>query len=147
MEVHPYLQQRDFTAWHKEQGIHVVQFSPLGNMNSFYRTTGWSKEISHMERLIDNKILHDIGRKYNKSTVQVALAWGINNGRSLIPKSVVPKEIAQNMEADFELDPEDMKLIGTMDVKARFNDPSGDYQYRLYSDLEGTEGTRIGRTH
>jgi alcohol dehydrogenase (NADP+) len=31
--------------WLKSQGIHVVQFSPLGNMNDFYRQTGWSKEL------------------------------------------------------------------------------------------------------
>jgi alcohol dehydrogenase (NADP+) len=31
-----------------------------------------------------------------------------------------------------------------MDRKARFNYPSADYQYRLYSNLEGIEGTREG---
>lgn len=28
MELHPWLQQRAFTAWHKEKGIHVQQYSP-----------------------------------------------------------------------------------------------------------------------
>lgn len=51
------------------------------------------------------------------------------------------------MEADFELDPEDMKGIERLDAKARFNDPSLDYQWRLYSDLEGIEGTVEGKTH
>lgn len=100
-----------------------------------------------MARLIDSPILAEIGKKHGKSAVQIALSWGINNGRSLIPKSVVPDEIAANIEADFELDPDDMAKIAEMDVKARFNDPSGDYEYRLYSDLEGIEGTRVGRTH
>ncbi|KAJ5698405.1 hypothetical protein N7462_000410 [Penicillium macrosclerotiorum] len=147
MEVHPYLQQKDFNNWLQTKGIHVVQFSPLGNMNDFYRQTGWSKGISHMMRVIDQPILKEIGQKYGKSPVQVVLAWGINSGRSVIPKSVVDWQILQNIEADFELQPEDMAQIATMDAKARFNDPSLDYEYRLYSDLEGIEGTMRGKTH
>lgn len=147
MEGHPYLQQKDFTEWLKAQGIHVVQFSPLGNMNPFYRATGWAKDIAKMERIVDNHTMKAIGEKYGKTAVQIALAWGINSGRSVIPKSVVDWQVSQNLEADFELDAEDMEKIAALDKKARFNDPSLDYQYRLYSDLEGIEGTKDGRTH
>ncbi|PWY66474.1 hypothetical protein BO94DRAFT_528595 [Aspergillus sclerotioniger CBS 115572] len=147
MEVHPYLQQKGFNEWLHGQGIHVVQFSPLGNMNDFYRQTGWSKEIAHMMRVIDQPVLKEIGEKYGKSPVQVALAWGINSGRSVIPKSVIDWQIEENLAADFELMPEDMARIATLDAKARFNDPSLDYEWRLYGDLEGIDGTVRGRTH
>lgn len=100
-----------------------------------------------MMRLIDQPLLKEIGDKYGKKPVQVVLAWGINSGRSVIPKSVVDWQIEDNLGADFELGPEDMEAIGTLDVKARFNDPSLDYEWRLYSDLEGIEGTIRGRTH
>lgn len=117
-------------------------------MNPFYRETGWSKDIAHtLERITENPLLLELGRKYDKTPVQMALSWGINNGRSVIPKSVVDWQIEQNLEADFEMEKEDLKLIEAMDRKARFNDPSADYQYRLYSDLEGIEGTRDGKTH
>ncbi|KAI0886896.1 putative aldehyde reductase [Annulohypoxylon maeteangense] len=147
MEVHPYLQQKDFNKWLKTQGIHVVQFSPLGNMNDFYRTTGWSKEVSHMMKVIDQPLLKEIAKKYGKSAVQVVLAWGVNSGRSVIPKSTIDWQIKENVESDFQLDPEDMEKIATLDIKARFNDPSLDYRWRLYSDLEGIDGTVEGRTH
>ncbi|KAJ5509172.1 hypothetical protein N7527_011315 [Penicillium freii] len=147
MEVHPYLQQKEFNKWLREQGIHVVQFSPLRNMNDFYRQTGWSKEIAHMKRVIDQPIMKAIAEKYGKSTVQVALAWGINSGRSVIPKSVVGWQVEQNLESDFELQPEDMAQISILDAKARFNDPSLDYEWPLYSDSEGIDGTVKGRTH
>lgn len=147
MEVHPYLQQKSFYQWLRSNGIHVVQFSPLGNMNDFYRKTGWSKEISHMMRLIDQPLLKEIGQKYAKSPVQVALAWGVTNGRSVIPKSVIDWQVKENIEADFEIDEKDMMKIETLDIKARFNDPSLDYQWRLYSDLEGIEGAVQGKTH
>lgn len=117
-------------------------------MNPFYRETGWSKDIAHnMERVTESKLLHELGQKYNKTPVQMALAWGINNGRSIIPKSVIDWQITENLEADFVVEMEDMKRMESMDKKARFNDPSADYQYRLYSDLEGIEGTKEGKTH
>jgi alcohol dehydrogenase (NADP+) len=116
-------------------------------MNDFYRSTGWSKEISHMKRVIDQPLLQEIAAKYNKSVVQVVLAWGVNSGRSVIPKSTIDWQIKENVEADFVLEPEDMERIATMDIQARFNDPSLDYQWRLYSDLEGIAGTVEGRTH
>lgn len=100
-----------------------------------------------MIRVTDQPILKELGEKYGKSPVQIALAWGVNNGRSVIPKSVIDWQIQQNLEADFEMAPEDMEKIGTLDIKARFNDPSLDYQWRLYSDLEGIEGTIEGKTH
>ncbi|OTB05347.1 hypothetical protein M426DRAFT_57106 [Hypoxylon sp. CI-4A] len=147
MEVHPYLQQKSFNQWLKSQGIHVVQFSPLGNMNDFYRNTGWSKEVAHMKRVIDQPLLKEIGAKYGKSAVQVVLAWGVNSGRSVIPKSTIDWQIKENVESDFKLDAEDMEKISTLDIKARFNDPSLDYRWRLYSDLEGIDGTVEGKTH
>ncbi|KFA66575.1 hypothetical protein S40285_09623 [Stachybotrys chlorohalonatus IBT 40285] len=100
-------------------------------MNDFYRKTGWSKGISHMLSVINQPLLKELGA----------------NGRSVIPKSTIDWRIKENMEADFELDPEDMKGIERLDAKARFNDPSLDYQWRLYSDLEGIEGTVEGKTH
>lgn len=100
-----------------------------------------------MMRVTDQPLLKELGRKYGKSAVQIALAWGINNGRSVIPKSTIDWQIQENIEADFELEAEDMKAMETLDVKSRFNDPSLDYQWRLYSDLDGIEGTVEGRTH
>jgi alcohol dehydrogenase (NADP+) len=117
-------------------------------MNPFYRNTGWSKDIAHMTKPItENPILLGIGEKYGKTPIQIALAWGMNSGRSVIPKSTIDWQILQNIEADFELAVEDIEAIGGLDLKARFNDPSLDYQYRLYSDLEGIEGTKYGKTH
>lgn len=100
-----------------------------------------------MIRVIDQPVLKEIGQKYGKNPVQVVLAWGINSSRSVIPKSVIDWQIEENLEADFELQPEDMAQIATLDAKARFNDPSLDYEWRLYSDLEGIDGTVRGKTH
>ena len=79
----------------------------------------------------------DIGKKYDKSPHQVAYAWGINNGRPVLSKSVVDWKIVANLDADFELDAEDMEKISTMDRKARFNDPSPLFRYQFFEGHDG----------
>jgi len=78
-----YLQQKEFAAFHKSKGIHVTQYSPFGNQNPIY--TGGK----NMGKLIDDPVLAKIGDKHGKSGAQVALAWGIAQGHTVIPKSEV----------------------------------------------------------
>ncbi|KAK3615168.1 hypothetical protein LTR56_024493 [Elasticomyces elasticus] len=60
-----YQQGVEFNRYASSHGC----FSPLGNMNDFYRKTGWSKEISHMTRVIDQPLFQDLSKKYGKSPV------------------------------------------------------------------------------
>lgn len=137
-ELHPYLQQKDFVDWHAEQGIHIIQFSPCGNLNPFYRDVSWAKGVAQMTRLVDHPILVEVARKHGKTPIQIALAWGISNGRCVIPKSTIEWQIRDNADAEnIELDVEDMAKIEQMDRKARFNDPSPDFGYKLYVGLDG----------
>ena len=130
-ELHPYLAQLGFDQWHQEKGIHVTQYSPFGNQNESYDS---GKNIG---KLIDDPALVEIGKKYQKNGAQVALAWGIAKGHSVIPKSKTPARIKANLEGDFKLAPEDVKKIDTVDKKLRFNDPSANFGWTFYSDLEG----------
>jgi alcohol dehydrogenase (NADP+) len=66
-----------------------------------------------------------VGKNYGKSGAQVALAWGIAHGRSVIPKSKTPARIQQKVDA--------------IDRKLRFNDPSANFGWSFYQDLEGKE--------
>ncbi|PLB52479.1 Aldo/keto reductase [Aspergillus steynii IBT 23096] len=137
MELHPYLQQPEFVEWHKAQGIHIIQFSPCGNLNNFYREVSWGKSIAQMTRLIDHPTLAEVAAKYGKTPIQTALAWAVTQGRSVIPKSTIKWQIEENLQADFELAEEDVAKIASMDQKARFNDPSTDFGYNLYIGLDG----------
>jgi len=131
MELHPYLQQHAFDEFHKSKGIHVTQYSPFGNQNPIY--SGGQE----MGKLIDDPTLAEIGKKYNKTGAQVALAWGIAHERTVIPKSKTPARIKDNLGGDFKLDAADVKKIDSIDKKLRFNDPSGNFGWNLYSDLDG----------
>jgi diketogulonate reductase-like aldo/keto reductase len=69
MECHPWLQQHDFTKWHRENGIHVTHYSPFGNQNSIYGEKG----KGGLGKLIEEPVLAEIGEQYNKTAAQVAL--------------------------------------------------------------------------
>lgn len=139
MELHPYLQQHEFVDWHDDRGIRITQFSPCGNLNTFYRDVSWAKEEARaMGRLVDHPTLLGMAQKHGRSPIQLALAWGVRGGRSVIPKSTIGWQIRENIEAEeIALDDEDLAAIRAMDQGARFNDPSADFGYDLYVGLEG----------
>ncbi|KAF4540409.1 Aldo/keto reductase [Lasiodiplodia theobromae] len=129
LESHPWLQQRDFSDFHRQHGIHITHYSPFGNQNEIYGST--------IGKLIDDPVLNEIGKKYNKSGAQVALAWGIAEGHSVIPKSKTPARIKQNLEGDFKLEEEDVKKVASIDKKLRFNDSSENFGHNFFTDLDG----------
>lgn len=79
LEMHPYLVQKSFADFHKQKGILITHYSPFGNQNEIYSK---GKELG---KLIDDPVLAEIGKKYNKTGAQVALAWGIAKGHCVIP--------------------------------------------------------------
>jgi len=130
LELHPWLQQTEFCKYHESKGIHIIQYSPFGNQNQLYEKEG-------IGRLIEDPVLVNIGKQYGKSAAQVALAWGIAHGHSIIPKSKTPKRIQSNFDSDFKLDQQDVLKINGMDRKLRFNDSSDSFGYNFFADLDG----------
>lgn len=92
MELHPWLQQKEFVELHRQKGIHVTQYSPFGNQNEVYDVG------KGLRKLMEDPVLVEIGKKYGKSGAQVALAWGITKGHSVIPKSKTESRIKQVSE-------------------------------------------------
>ena len=134
IEQHPYLTQSAFAEFHKQKNIHITQYSPFGNSNPIYD----NKSGPGVGPMIEDNVLVEIGKKYGgKTGAQVALAWGIAHGRSVIPKSKTPARIRQNLEGDFKLDKEDVEKIDGLDKKLRFNDDGEDFGWDLFADLEG----------
>lgn len=132
MEVHPWLQQHDFVQFNKTKGIHIQQYSPFGNTNY-----GSDESGEKLGKTIEDPTLVEIGKKYGKNGAQVALAWGIQSGHSVLPKSKTPARIKSNLEGDFKLEREDMERINSIDKKLRFNDVSANYGWNFFTDLEG----------
>ena len=79
----------------------------------------------------------EIGKKHGKTGVQVTLAWDIAKGRSEISKSKTESRIKSNMEGDFEFTQEDVERVDGLNKKLRFNDPSANFQWDFFADLDG----------
>ena len=66
---------------------------------------------------VSSRILAEIGSKYGKSIVQIALRWLIQRGVIIIPKSIHIERMQQNTDiSNFELTDKDMATIATLDM-------------------------------
>lgn len=108
-----------------------ILIAPFGNQNEIYDSG------KNMGKLMDDPVLVEIGKKHGKTGAQVALAWGIAKGHSVIPKSKTEARIKANLEGDFKLPAEDVAKIDGIDKKLRFNDPSKNFGWNFYKDLDG----------
>ena len=112
IEVHPYFAQPEVQAFGAEHGILTQAWSPIGGI-TFYR------DGEHTSTLEDPVIV-EIAEAHGKTPAQVMLRWGLQHGRSVIPKSTKPERIAENIDVfDFELSADEMAAIDGLDTGRR----------------------------
>ncbi|KAI5291733.1 hypothetical protein KEM54_001036 [Ascosphaera aggregata] len=131
LELHPWLQQKDFVRWQQSLGIVIIGYSALGNQNPLYN------EGETVGKVIEDPVIGEVAKKHGKTPAQATLAWGINAGHVVLAKSKTPERIKENFGGDFKLDEEDMSKLANIDRKLRFNDGSKQFGYELFDDLEG----------
>lgn len=69
---------------------------------------------------LDQPILKNLARKYGKTPAQVALRWNLDSGVVVIPKSVNPDRLAENIDIfDFSLTAEDINQINGLQTGVR----------------------------
>jgi 2,5-diketo-D-gluconate reductase A len=109
VELHPRFQQAELRAWHAEHGIAMEAWSPLGQ-----------------GALLGEQPIVEIAELHERTPAQVILRWHLQLGNVVIPKSVTPERIRENIEVfDFELSDEEMASIERMDTGRRFGpDPA-----------------------
>ena len=105
IEVHPLLNQADMIKFNREQGIVTQAWAPLGR-----------------GRNLDHPVLQLIAQAVGKTTAQVILRWHLQNGISMIPKSVNPARIKENASIyDFELTTAQMEQINELNSFIRIS--------------------------
>jgi 2,5-diketo-D-gluconate reductase A len=109
VELHPRFHQAELRAWHEEHGIATEAWSPLGQ-----------------GALLDEGPIVEIAERRARTPAQVILRWHLQLGNIVIPKSVTPDRIRENIDLfDFELGDEEMASIEGMDTGRRFGpDPA-----------------------
>jgi diketogulonate reductase-like aldo/keto reductase len=112
IEVHPYFVQPDVQAFGAAHDILTQAWSPIGGI-TFYR------DGAHSSALEDPEIGR-LAQAHGKSPAQVMLRWGLQHGRSVIPKSTKPERIAENIDVfDFELTADQMTAIDGLETGRR----------------------------
>lgn len=83
----------------------------------------WSPLARGQNNLFNHEVLVPIGQKYNKTSAQIALKYLVQNGISVIPKTVNKDRMIQNINLfDFELTDDELKQIRALDETFRFTD-------------------------
>jgi len=110
IELHPQLQQIALREYHAEQGITTEAWSPLGSGRG----------------LLEVPAIIAVARKHDRTPAQVVLRWHLQLGNVVIPKSVTPSRIKENIDVfDFSLDAEDIAAITALDENRRLGpDPT-----------------------
>ena len=115
IELHPFLAQNDMLDFCNKENIVLTAYSPLGSTD---RPTVF--KAPDEPSLLENPTILKIAKSNGVSSAQVLICWAIQRGTSVIPKSVNPARLKQNLDAaDLTLSEEDMKAIAKLDSHTR----------------------------
>ncbi|MEU6705479.1 aldo/keto reductase [Streptomyces wuyuanensis] len=110
IELHPQLQQTESRAVHAKHGIATEAWSPLGSGRG----------------LLEVPTIVAVAQKHGRTPAQVVLRWHLQLGNVVIPKSVTPSRIRENIDVlGFELDDDDLAAFAALDEGRRLGpDPA-----------------------
>lgn len=111
VELQPWLQQSAVRAYDAAHGILTEAWSPLAR-----------------GRAIGDPVLDEIGARHGKTAAQVVIRWHIELGNIVIPKSVTPARIRENLDVfDFALAADDLEAIAALDSGERTGKDPDDF--------------------
>ncbi len=116
LESHPFLQQKEVLNFANQKGIFITAFCPLGSADRP------ASRISEGEpKLFENNIILEIAKSTGFSPAQIMLAWAVNRGTSVIPKSVNQQRLRDNLlAAEIEISCTDMEKLSDLDQNYRY---------------------------
>ena len=111
IELHPRLPQAELRALHAQSGIATEAWSPLGQGRG----------------LLESPVVAEVAARHGRTPAQVVLRWHLTLGNVVIPKSVTPSRIRENIDVfGFELTADDMARLATLDDGTRLG-PNPDH--------------------
>ena len=121
IECHPFNQHIETQQFLQDNQVQIESWGPLARGS---------------DNIFENEVLRSIAGTYQKTVAQVILRWLTQRGVVAIPKSVRPERIAENFNVfDFELRPEDIEAIGTLDTKTGFVNQRDPARVKWLSEL------------
>lgn len=116
VEMHPFMQQKALKSYCDENDIILTAYAPLGSADRP------KNRINEGEpNLFHNETIKKIAAEKEVSEAQVMLAWAVNYGVTVIPKSVNEGRLKENLAAaDIELSTEEMSALTDIDLNSRY---------------------------
>ncbi len=118
IELHPYLQQPEMLEFCRSRDVHLTAYSPLGAPD---RPGVFKADDEPV--LLEDKVVLELADSLGVSAAQVLIAWAIARGTAVIPKSINPERLKQNLKAAaLTLSAADMAAIAALDRRRRYVD-------------------------
>lgn len=115
IELHPWSQKPGLLAHMAKHDIAPIAYSSLVPLST-WRTEPGQDSAKTDEMKADNTAFKDMAEKYGVSEAQLLLRWGVQNGYAVLPKSLNPERMRQNLDLfTFTIDDADMAQMATMD--------------------------------
>jgi 2,5-diketo-D-gluconate reductase B len=108
-QIELHLQNRKVAAFAQSEGVHVTSYMTLG-----------------VGKVLADPVIADIAQAHGATPAQVALAWALQQGYSVIPSSTRRANLESNLAArTLHLTDDDMARITTLDRGERLANPAG----------------------
>ena len=116
IELHPYLQQPEMLDFCRKNKVHITAYSTLGYT---YRPLALNRREEPL--LLKEPVISRIAEQHGCTPAQVLINWAVQRETVVIPKSVNPARMEENLAAaSLELTPDDMKNIAALDRHFRY---------------------------
>ncbi len=103
IEMHLFCQRKNDRRWLEKYGPAPQAYAPLGQ--------------GRANEMFENEVVKEIAAGHGKTPAQIALRFLVQNGVSVIPKSVHTDRIKENIDIfDFALTAEEMKALSALDT-------------------------------
>lgn len=121
IELHPFLQQPAMLEFCNNNGINLTAYAPLGSADRPARL-----KVDDEPIMLEQPAIVKIAEHHGVTPAQVLISWAIHRGTVVIPKSVNPERLKQNLSAvELSLTKDDMDEIAELDCHRRY--VSGDF--------------------
>lgn len=119
VELHPYNPQPELKAYCDEKGIRLTAYSPLGSGDR-----PESMKAKDEPPLLENETVIQLAEAEGISAGQLLIAWAIDRGTVVIPKSTNAGRIAQNFAAaSHSLSADARKALDEIGIAYRYVSP------------------------
>lgn len=99
IEVHPYFGNEEVRAYGADHGIHTEAWSPIAQGD-----------------VLEDPVVAEVAKRVGCTPAQAVLAWHLQRGNIVFPKSTTPERIKENIAAcEVELDNADLAAISGLD--------------------------------